>query len=203
MKINIITFLGVILLSANLLGDEKINNDQLNYKEALEFYSSGEFERAKEKIERIPEEILNQSADLHLIKALIEKSLGNDRQCIEILDRGWRRGHEELICPLALYHFEAKNYEWLRLNETKIMRAIANKVDNYPLAIKALYSLGVELRDIETLKNVMSQVTDEEIIKYKDLAKIMLDMHEKLLKAAADSPKQENKTEDHEKRKVD
>lgn len=191
------------MLSANLLGDEKINNDQLNYKEALEFYSSGEFERAKEKIERIPEEILNQSADLHLIKALIEKSLGNDRQCIEILDRGWRRGHEELICPLALYHFEAKNYEWLRLNETKIMRAIANKVDNYPLAIKALYSLGVELRDIETLKNVMSQVTDEEIIKYKDLAKIMLDMHEKLLKAAADSPKQENKTEDHEKRKVD
>lgn len=203
MKRNLIIFWGVILLCSDVFGDENINDAQLTYKEALEYYSSGEFERAKEKIERIPEEILNQSADLHLIKALIEKSLGNDRECIEILDRGWRKGHEELICPLALYHFDAKNYEWLRLNETKIMRAIATKVDNYPLAIKALYSLGVKLRDIEILKNVMSQVTDEDIIKYKDLARIMLDMHEQLLKAAADSPNQENMTEDHEKRKVD
>lgn len=185
LKFAILMFL---LLPLQICGSREIEElDRAFYKRAVVLYSNGKIQEAKKEIERLSDEALNSSQDALILAALIEESLGNNAKCIEILERGWKSGHEVLICPLALYQFNDRNFKWLKTNEARLMRAIAKKVDNYHLAFRALYCYGVVSRDVQVLRNVMSQVSDEEIMKDPELAPMMLELHTGLLEAAAQS----------------
>jgi hypothetical protein len=165
--------------------------DQL-YEKALALYSKGNVKDAKQIMDQFTVEEIESESHYCLLAALIEESRGNSDKCIALLVRGWQLGHEDLICPLSFYQLNARNYKWMRAHEARIMRAIANKAENHRLAIRALYGLGIALRDIEILRNVMSQVSDEDIVKDKELAFFMLDMHLQFLEIAAQSTEKDD-----------
>jgi hypothetical protein len=149
------------------------------FQNAQLLYEDGKLNQAQDMLKGLDQNQIADSAYLCILAANIHYGLGNKKLAFELLDSGLKSGNEIILLPrIALLKSRENEFDWLGDRRDKLLQCLSKSSgENRRIIFEAIYSWALKQKNVDLLKSCMRLISDEEIQKDKQLAKLVVGLH--------------------------